>query len=183
MKRATYLLFDHLIFSYFLLSVLLDVSGILDLITESIIGIDSIEKVMEGFESVKEIGESEMMNENTNENLMAVIDLTENRTEIDKNTNIVKKEIMPVMTCKQLNSLTNSISTIYANNTDSILSKEILSKLTMFNTEIINWKEKTQLSLPQQSTRSKTSKDVKTTTVHDLQEVCTSLVDQREMIE
>ena len=148
-------------------------SGILDLITESIIGIDSIEKIVGGIKNLKQIEENEMTIENTEENSMVVIDLTENITKVERNTNIAKKEIMPAMTSKQLHNLTNSISTIYANNSDSILSKEILSKLTKFNTDITNWMEKTHTSLPQQSTRSKTSKDVKTTTVHDLEEVCT----------
>ena len=128
-------------------------------------------------------------NENENENVIDLenktktIDLTVISTENNeskeisdnKQNMITIKEIPPVMTSKHLNNLTNSLTLIFTNNSDSILSKELLLRLTLYNTEINNWIDQTNLLLPQKSTRSKTNKDAKTTTIKDLEEVRTFL--------
>ena len=156
-------------------SVLLDVTEILTVLTESVDSVRAMDKAMKTKE--KENAAKILSKDGNYWDEVKLIDahvggekeekkFGRNSEEMD-----IVDEVSPILSSKQLSSLTNSISTVYTNNTDSILSREILSRLSEYNNAITVWADKTQLLLPQKSTRSKTSKEVKTTTVRDLQEV------------
>lgn len=95
------------------------------------------------------------------------------KMDVETVTETVKTEIKPVITVKQLQLLTNNISVLYTTNTDFLLIREISDTLTAYLSAVTAWSEKTALLVPQKSTRSKLSKDVKTTSKADLEEVRT----------
>ena len=95
------------------------------------------------------------------------------KMDVETVTETVKTEIKPVITVKQLQLLTNNISVLYTTNTDFLLIREISDTLTAYLSAVTAWSEKTTLLVPQKSTRSKLSKDVKTTSKADLEEVRT----------
>lgn len=157
-------------------SVLLDVTEILTVLTESVDSVRAMDKAMKTLKEKDIIGKT-LSKDGNYWNEVKLIDANvggeEKEKKVGRNSEEmdIVDEVSPILSSKQLSSLTNSISTVYTNNTDSILSREILSRLSEYNNAITVWADKTQLLLPQKSTRSKTSKEVKTTTVRDLQEV------------
>ena len=104
------------------------------------------------------------------------MDIVDNEIEIinDANKEKIEKENMenkPIMSIKQLNTLINDLNILCNKNPNFIFLQSIQFTILGFNNEITKWIEKTQLLIPAKSTRSKLSKDLKTTSKKDLLEV------------
>lgn len=95
--------------------------------------------------------------------------------ENEEKTQNEKTENKSIMSFKRLNTLINDLNVLCSKNSNFTFLQEIQFVILGFNTEITKWIEKTQLSIPAKSTRSKLSKDLKTTSKKDLLEVSTFL--------
>ena len=89
---------------------------------------------------------------------------------------IEKMENRSIMSFKRLNTLINDLNILCSKNSNFTFLQEIQFTIMGFNNDITKWIEKTQLLIPAKSTRSKLSKDLKTTSKKDLLEVGTLLV-------
>ena len=89
---------------------------------------------------------------------------------------IEKMENRSIMSFKRLNTLINDLNILCSKNSNFTFLQEIQFTIMGFNNEITKWIEKTQLLIPAKSTRSKLSKDLKTTSKKDLLEVGTLVI-------
>ena len=106
------------------------------------------------------------------------MDIVDSEIEIINNANKDKiqnenEENKPIMSVKQLNTLINDLNILCNKNPNFSFLQDIQFTILGFNNEITKWIEKTQLLIPAKSTRSKLSKDLKTTSKKDLLEVFT----------
>jgi hypothetical protein len=139
----------------------------LDLIAESIPEVLTISAAV--LAAVKSVKINTEENKNGNETESNRIEGVSESVKMDVET--VTTEIKPLITMKQLHLLTNNISVLYATNTEFLLLREISDALTAYHIAVSSWSERTALLIPQKSTRSKMSKDLKTTSKADLEEV------------
>jgi hypothetical protein len=139
----------------------------LDLIAESIPEVLAITSaVLAAAKSVKINTEEKNIENKIDSDGVVII---EESVKMDVET--VTTEIKPVITVKHLHLLTNNISVLYATNTEFLLLREISDALTAYHLAVSSWSERTAMLIPQKSTRSKMSKDLKTTSKADLEEV------------
>ena len=178
----THIVIDIIFYIILCFSIVLqEISSIMNLLSESMNVIQSIEtainsqtrhqNTVESSDEKEKVGEDgQVLKADTGDSGKMEIEVSEHDKKDEKN------KIEPVVTLKHLTSLTNSISAVYSNSPDSVLTQEILSKLSKSYTDITHWMEKTQLLLPQRNTRSKTNKDLRTTTTRDIEEVTLSII-------
>ena len=107
--------------------------------------------------------------------------IVDSEVEIVNDENKEKNEIenmenRSILSFKRLNTLINDLNILCSKNSNFTFLQEIQFTIMGFNNDITKWIEKTQLLIPAKSTRSKLSKDLKTTSKKDLLEVGTLLV-------